>query len=78
MVLLVYGLWRKSVEVRIASALFIVLSVVKVFLFDLSGLEGVLRALSFIGLGLVLIGIGLIYQKFVFVRAPAAPGEQQA
>lgn len=76
--LLAYGLWRRSVEVRIASALFIVLSVVKVFLFDLAGLEGVLRALSFIGLGLVLIGIGLVYQKFVFVRkAPDPQGEAQ-
>jgi uncharacterized membrane protein len=25
-----------------------------------------LRALSFIGLGVVLIGIGLVYQRFVF------------
>jgi uncharacterized membrane protein len=73
--LLAYGLWRRSIEVRAASALFIVLSVVKVFLFDLSGLEGVLRALSFIGLGLVLIAIGLVYQKFVFVRT-AGPEPQ--
>jgi uncharacterized membrane protein len=28
-----------------------------------------LRALSFIGLGAVLIGIGLVYQKFVFAKA---------
>lgn len=67
-VLLAYGLWRKSVEIRIASALFIVLSVVKVFLFDLAGLDGILRAASFIGLGAVLIGIGLVYQKYVFTR----------
>ena len=79
-VLLAYGLWRRSIEVRAASAIFIVLSVIKVFLFDLSGLEGVLRALSFIGLGLVLIGIGLVYQKFVFVRkqADATPPAEPA
>lgn len=66
--LLAYGLWRRSIEVRLASALFIVAAVLKVFLFDLQGLEGILRALSFIGLGAVLIGIGLVYQKFVFAR----------
>lgn len=72
--LLAYGLWRKSVEVRIASAIFIVLSVLKVFLLDLAELDGILRALSFIGLGGVLIGIGLVYQKYVFARPqPAAP-----
>ena len=35
----------------------------------LSGLEGALRAFSFIGLGLALIGIGLVYQKLVFAPA---------
>ena len=78
--LLAYGLWRKSVEVRIASAIFIVLSVVKVFLFDLAGLDGILRALSFIGLGGVLVGIGLVYQKYVFrpVMADAVTKDGEA
>ncbi|MDB5648675.1 MAG: hypothetical protein JWL62_195, partial [Hyphomicrobiales bacterium] len=67
--LLAYGVWRQSREARIASAAFIVLTVLKVFLLDLQGLEGILRALSFIGLGAVLIGIGLVYQKVVFARA---------
>ena len=38
----------------------------------MSELEGVLRALSFIGLGVVLIGIGLFYQRML-TRA-AQPG----
>jgi uncharacterized membrane protein len=66
--LLAYGIWRGSREARLASACFVVAAAVKVFLIDLSGLEGILRALSFIGLGAVLIGIGLVYQKFVFER----------
>ena len=41
------------------------LTVLKVFLIDMSNLEGILRALSFIGLGAVLIGIGLFYQKIL-------------
>jgi uncharacterized membrane protein len=72
--LLGYGLWRGSKEARIASVAFVVLTVLKVFIFDLAGLDGVLRAVSFIGLGLVLIGIGLVYQKFIFAR-PAAPSQ---
>ena len=39
------------------------LTVVKVFLIDMSELEGILRALSFVGLGAVLIGMGLVYQR---------------
>ena len=72
--LLVYGLWRSSREVRLASAGFVTLTVLKVFLIDLSHLEGLLRAMSFIALGLVLIVIGLVYQNFVFNRPATASG----
>jgi uncharacterized membrane protein len=50
-------------SLRIASAALVFVAVVKVFLIDMANLEGFLRALSFIGLGAVLIGIGLFYQK---------------
>ncbi len=66
--LLVYGLLRRSLEARVASAAVILLAILKVFVFDLAILGGALRALSFIGLGAVLIGIGLVYQKFIFGR----------
>jgi uncharacterized membrane protein len=70
---LIYGLWRGVTEPRIASAALVVLSVLKVFLYDLTGIGGFWRAFSVICLGLVLIGIGLIYQKLVFVRPLAPP-----
>jgi len=66
---LAYGLFCNSVISRVASAVLMAMTIAKVFFYDLSGLEGVLRALSFIGLGLVLIGIGLVYQKLVFAKA---------
>ena len=44
----------------------VTLTIAKVFLIDMSGLEGVYRALSFIGLGLVLVGIGSLYQRLLF------------
>ncbi|TGQ46748.1 DUF2339 domain-containing protein [Mesorhizobium sp. M00.F.Ca.ET.216.01.1.1] len=63
--LLTAGVRLKSQVLRIASAALISIAVLKVFLFDMSELEGVLRALSFIGLGAVLIGIGLFYQRLL-------------
>jgi uncharacterized membrane protein len=44
-----------------------------VFLIDMAGLTGVWRALSFIGLGLVLVGIGYLYQRLLFRKPPEAP-----
>ena len=63
--LLVAGVRLKSQVLRIASAVLIAVAVAKVFIFDMSELEGVLRAFSFIGLGAVLIGIGLFYQRLL-------------
>ncbi|MER8698355.1 DUF2339 domain-containing protein [Mesorhizobium sp. M1273] len=70
-VLLTAGVWLKSQVLRIASAALISIAVLKVFIFDMSELEGVLRALSFIGLGAVLIGIGLFYQRLLTRAAKA-------
>ena len=70
-VVLAYGIFRQLIEARMVSAIFVFAAVFKIFLFDLSGLDGILRALSFIGLGFVLIGIGLAYQKLVFKRPHA-------
>ncbi|AYG68111.1 DUF2339 domain-containing protein [Rhizobium sp. CCGE531] len=52
-------------SLRIASAALVFIAVVKAFLIDMANLEGFLRALSFIGLGAVLIGIGLFYQRIL-------------
>lgn len=62
-VVLVLGQKMGSRMVRMASAGLVTLTVVKVFLIDMSELEGVLRAFSFMGLGAALIGIGLFYQR---------------
>lgn len=76
--LLAAGIVRGSQLMRLISAAFIVPTVFKVFLIDMAGLQGAWRALSFIGLGLALIGIGLVYQRFVFVRRPVPPEDDPA
>lgn len=73
--LLILGVTMKSQILRIASAVLIAVAVAKVFIFDMSELEGVLRALSFIGLGAVLIGIGLFYQRLLTRAARTEPAE---
>ncbi|RVD11188.1 MAG: DUF2339 domain-containing protein [Mesorhizobium sp.] len=72
--LLTAGVWLKSQVLRVASAALIAIAVLKVFIFDMSELEGVLRALSFIGLGAVLIGIGLFYQRLLTRAAKSEVG----
>ncbi len=70
--LLIVGLLLDSKTSRIASAAVVALATAKVFLIDMAGLAGIWRALSFIGLGLVLVGIGYLYQRLLFPR----PGDK--
>ncbi len=78
--LLAIGIIFNSQRARLASAIVIALTIAKVFLVDLSTLEGVYRALSFMGLGLVLVAIGWFYQKVLFRReaTPAARAGAEA
>jgi len=77
--LLGIGIVVNSQRARLASAVVIGLTILKAFLVDMSALTGVYRALSFMGLGLVLVAIGWLYQRILFRRqatppvVPAAP-----
>jgi len=64
--LLVFGLKGKRQDLRLASGFIIILTILKAFLIDMASLEGVLRAMSFVVLGVVLIVIGRAYQRLLF------------
>lgn len=70
-VLLAAGIRTRSIGLRYGSLGILVITVGKVFLSDMSDLTGLYRVASFFGLGLCLIGVGYLYQRFVF---PAAGG----
>jgi len=63
--LLGLGLWRRSRGLRLLSLAFLLLTTAKVFLYDLANLTGLYRILSFVGLGVSLILVSLVYQRFV-------------
>jgi uncharacterized membrane protein len=61
---LAIGLWRRNRWLRQAGLIGIGLVIAKVFLSDMAELGGVLRALSFLGLGGALVGLGYAYRRF--------------
>jgi uncharacterized membrane protein len=63
--LFVAGIRLGRQVVRYAGLGVMTLVVLKVFLWDMSSLEGLYRIASFVGLGLCLVAIGWLYQKFV-------------
>ncbi|MDF1799981.1 MAG: DUF2339 domain-containing protein [Planctomycetota bacterium] len=76
--LLVVGSRRSVGALRWTSLGLILAAITKVFVFDLSHLEGLFRVGSLVGLALSLIVVSLLYQRFVFARASqsdeAGPG----
>ncbi len=64
--LLFIGTLKKRKSVRTAGLVIMMLTIAKVFLYDASSLEGLLRVLSFLGLGLSLIGLSWFSSRFVF------------
>ena len=71
--LLVVGMLLRSQAVRLASAAVVILTVLKVFLIDMSDLTGIYQSLSFIGLGIVLLGDRLALSA-IAVSTPRAAG----
>lgn len=63
--LFVAGIRLGRQAVRMAGLGVLALVVLKVFIGDMSNLEGLLRIASFVGLGFCLVGIGWLYQRFV-------------
>jgi uncharacterized membrane protein len=70
-VLLAVGIILRAQSLRLASAAVVTLTVLKVFFVDMSDLTGIFQALSFLGLGAVLIGIGWFYQRLLFPHRAA-------
>jgi len=70
-----FWLWRGIAagvhDLRIAGLALLTLVTFKVFLVDAAALDGILRILSFLALGMVLIGISWAYSRFL--ARPAAP-----
>jgi uncharacterized membrane protein len=65
LVVLLVGIYRQDRAIRSASLVLIIGVVGKVFLWDASGLVGLYRVASFLGLGLSLMALGWYYTRMV-------------
>lgn len=69
--LMLAGLLAGLRALRLAALAVMALVIVKVFLVDMAGLTGLWRVLSFLGLGLTLIGLGRLYGRLARPEAIA-------
>ena len=67
--LLMAGVFSNLRPLRYLSLAFLILTVGKVFLYDLAALGGIFQALSFLGLAVGLVLVSFCYQRFVFKKS---------
>ena len=73
------GFWRDFAPLRYLAIGLFGLTVLKVFLVDLSELGGIYRILGFMGVGVVLLVVSFLYQQARRkTPPPAAPPAQEA
>jgi uncharacterized membrane protein len=77
-VMMVLGIWRRVTPLRIAAIILFGITILKIFLYDLSFLETLYRIFSFIGLGLILLGASYLYTRFKSVIIGPVAGEPAA
>ncbi len=62
--LMAYGIWRSVRNIRIVAFVLFGITILKIFVYDLSFLETTYRICSFIGLGLILMAVSYAYQRY--------------
>ncbi|MBV8913746.1 MAG: DUF2339 domain-containing protein [Acetobacteraceae bacterium] len=69
--LMAVGLRAGVRSLRLAALALVGLAAAKVFLLDMAGLDGLWRVLSFLGLGVSLIGLGAFYRRQAGAPSPS-------
>jgi uncharacterized membrane protein len=75
-ILIVLGFWRRIQGIRWFGLGFLGLVILKVFLYDLSSLSTPYRILSFVVLGVILLGISWLYQRYKYLILGEMPSEK--
>lgn len=77
--LLTIGIVRRRLLLRLMALLLLALTILKVFFFDLAALERIYRIISFFVLGVILLAVSFLYQRFRrFIFDSPTEGQEDA
>ena len=62
--LIALGLWKKKQHLRIGGMVLFALTLVKLFLYDLAHLETIAKTIVLVSLGVLLLIISFLYNKY--------------
>ncbi len=64
LLLIALGIWKKKKHLRIAAIALFALTLVKLFIYDISHLDTIAKTIVFVSLGILLLIISFLYNKF--------------
>jgi uncharacterized membrane protein len=76
-ILLVIGIWRRIQRIRIIAIILFGITILKIFIYDLSFLQTLYRIFSFIGLGLILLATSYLYHRYRAVIFGSSLNDEQ-
>ena len=63
-ILMIIGIWRRMQRLRIIAIVLFGITILKIFIYDLSFLQTLYRIFSFVGLGVMLLATSYLYQRY--------------
>jgi len=64
LLLIVLGIWKKKLHLRIGAIILFTLTLIKLFLYDLTSLDTISKTIVFVVLGILLLIISFLYTKY--------------
>jgi len=72
--LMIVGLWKRERTLRFQAIILFGIAILKIFIYDLSFLETLYRIFSFLGLGVILLAVSFLYQRYrTIILEPSPP-----
>ncbi len=62
--LVTYGIWKNKIHLRICGIILFAITLAKLFFFDLTNLDTIAKTILFVSLGILLLIISFLYNKF--------------
>ena len=75
-ILMALGIWKRQRMVRIEAIVLFGVSILKIFIYDLSFLDTLYRVFSFVGLGVILLAVSYLYSRYrdIILGSPETRG----
>ncbi len=70
-----FGIWRRTRILRHTAIVLFGFTILKIFIYDLSFLDTLYRIVSFVALGLILLAVSYLYQRYrAIIADPSETG----